>query len=280
MVACSVLGLSTISSLCENAKCRRGTLVVACIAGLGLACVFVGHDLVRSFTGFPDEWAQWNDLLARPSGLMWSPHYRMAVLLLGYVHYFVAYGLCIACVIGALLAVSTIKVPQSLAARTASSRSLSELLLSVKIVVAGWLFYLVLLRSSKVHMWLIYRNQPPSLDNIYDFLKGARPYFEASREGILTNILLGLLWSGVCFAIHVLSTPILSASGQPRSATLGDMLEKGRAGYELIGSPWIGFLGLCLLGIVLPPPSGWHFLAVLGIAIGAFLVKRSFRASE
>jgi hypothetical protein len=143
---------------------------------------------------------------------------QKAVLLLGYVHYFVAYGVCTACVIGALLVASTIEVPQSLAARAASSRSLSELLLSVKIVLAGWLFYLVLLRRSKVHMWLTYRNQAPTLDNIYDFLKGARPYFEASREGVFTNIFLGLLWSTTCIAIHVFSASILNASRERRSA--------------------------------------------------------------
>jgi hypothetical protein len=280
MVACSVQGLFAVSSLCEYAKCRTGTLVVACVAGLGLAFIFAGHDLVRSFTVLPDEWAQWSDVLARPSGSMWSPRYRVAVLLLGYIHYFVAYGVCTACVIGALLVAGRIRVPQSIAARAASSRSLSELLLSVKIVVAGWLFYLVLLRSSKLQMWLIYRNQPPALDHIYDFLKDARPYFEASREGIFTNILLGLLWTGICFAIHVLSASILNTSGQPRFTTIGGLLENARAGYDLIGSWWTGFLGLCLLGIVLPPPSGWHMLAVVGVLIGGFLVKRSFHASE
>jgi hypothetical protein len=280
MLACSAQGLHEIGSLSRYTRLRKGVLSWACLVGLGVSCALVGHELLRAFTVEPDEWAQWNDLLSQPFTETPSTPVRMALFSLAYFHYFVAYGVCTSFVIGALLLTSTLRVPNSLSDQMASKRGLSDVLLNVRIVVVGWLFYLVLLRSSKVHMWLVYRNEPPALDKIYDFLSSARPYFEASRGGVLTNLMLGLVWIGVCFVTHMFSAQVLSPSIQKQSTTTAGILEKIEAGYRLLGPLWTGLLGLCLLGIVLPPPSGWHFLAVIGVLVGGVLAKRAFGASK
>lgn len=280
MVASSVYGLSAIASLSAHARFRRTTVAFACIVGLGFACFFVGHELLRSLTIEPTDWAQWNDLRAQAAGTVWSPGLRTLLHSLGYSHYFIAYAVCTALVIGALTIAFTLQVPQSRPACTAVSRDLSELLFRVKLVVSGWLFYLVLLRSSKVNMWLTSKNQPVSLDKIYQFVSNARPYFEASREGVLTNIMLGVLWCAVCLAIHAQSAVILERSKHGGTAALDGMLSAARAGYELIGRFWVGYFGLCLIGIVLPPPSGLHFIAVTGVIVGVYLLRRAFKGGE
>lgn len=163
-----------------------------------------------------------------------------------------------------------------MAARGSVTRGLSDVLVSVRIVVAGYLFYLVLLRSSKVSMWLTSRGEAPTLDKIYEFVANARPYFEASREGVLVNIVLGFLWSLICVVTHVFSASIVDSSGQSDHTTLEGVLHRIKTGVGLMGRFWIGFFGVCLLGIVLPPPTGWHFIAVLGTVTGGFLARRAF----
>lgn len=277
MVACSVHGLTTMWLLCRHSRLRRWVMVFALVSGVALSCLFVGQEVASSLTIEPKEWAQWNHLRTQPSIPDWSREYRLVLELLGYGHYFVAYALSVACITGALLVAAMLHVPRSMADRSFVKRGLSEVLLSARFVVGGYLFYLVLLRSSKVSMWLKFRNESTSLDKIYEFLTNARPYFEACYEGVLVNIILGLLWCFICIVIHVLSSPIVDLSNQPDLGTLEGVLRRVKTSYNLMGRFWFGLFGLCLLGIVLPPPSGWHFVAVLGIVIGGYLVRRSFR---
>jgi len=283
MVGSSVYALTTMRWLCDGSQMYRRGLLLSVLASVALPSVMVVREIVRSLTLEPTDWAQWNELRTQqPLGSAWLWQCRLALYLLGYFHYFVAYALSVACVTGALVASMTLRVPSLMAARDSVMRRLSDVLLSVRIVVAGYLFYLVLLRSSKVSMWLTSRGEAPALDKIYEFVTNARPYFEASREGVLVNIVLGFVWALTCVVTHVFSASIIDSSGQSNDTTLEGILHRIKTGVGFMGtrtvpaSFWIGFFGICLLGIVLPPPTGWHFIAVLGTVIGVFLVRRAF----
>src|SRR5258705_11527114 len=116
----------------------------------------------------------------------------------------------------------TYRSSSSLPARLANARRLRNVLVSVKVIVAGYLFYLVLLRSSKVGMWLRYRQQPAGLERVYEFLKDAKPYFEVSGEGIFIDLMLGLLWCLLCFVLCVLLAPTVAGENSTRDRPVGD----------------------------------------------------------
>lgn len=278
MIACSADGLTVIWRLARDRVQSRRAVLLAIAIATALATFFVVRELGRSISNEPTEWAQWNDLLVQPAH-NWSPRYRLALHITAYSHYFIAYVLSLSCLFAALAILTTIAYPRSPAARDSPRHTISEVLLDVRLIVGGYLVYLVLLRSTKVGQWLTFRHEPAALDKVYGFLLDARPYFEASREGIFLNIVLGLLWAGICFVAHVLAAPLFSTLTED-SATVQGAFERLRAGYALLGRIAVGFFGLVILGIILPPPSGWHLVAVIGTAFGAFLVRRAFRGSQ
>ena len=102
----------------------------------------------------------------------------------------------------------TYRAPNALRGRSAAKRW-QDIFVGVKAVVVGYLFYLVLLRSSKVGMWLEFRHQSVELGKVYEFFKDARPYFEVARQGVFVNLALGLLWCFICFLIGVLVEPFV-----------------------------------------------------------------------
>ena len=253
MIAFAIYGLNALWDLSGISKMSRWLLILALSLGFIVSTSLVAHEVVRSFTIMPDAWAQWNDLLAHPSASQWSPRLRTALHAIGYFHYLLAYALSLSCVFGALGIAMTYRMPRSLPSRLTAKRRLLDVLISVKVIVASYLFYLVLLRSSKVAMWLQYRHEPVALDRIYEFLKDAKPYFEVSGEGIFVDLMLGLLWCLLCFVVCVLLAPAVATANLAGVLPLSERI--GMA-YELLGKAWLGFFGLCLLGIMLPPPSG------------------------
>jgi hypothetical protein len=280
MMGCSTYGLSSIWQMSGASKKSRLAVVVAIVATTAVAVAMVTHEILRSLTIAPDVWAQWNDMLSAPSNRPWLPQYRSALHFVGYAHYLVAYALSVSCVVAALALAVTYHAPQSLPLRAAARRRLLDVIACVKVIILGYLLFLVLLRSSKVGMWLKAHHQPIELTRIYEFVKDAKPYFEVAREGILVDLLLGLLWCGIVVLICVLLGPIVVTREVPSDSVLDGVPARISTAYAVIGKPWLGIFGLFLLGIVLPPPSGWHLIAVCGTLLGGYLVARGFRTAE
>jgi hypothetical protein len=278
IIGCSVQSIAKISKVASKLRIRPALLSAAYVTGVALSALIVGREVFRSWTVLPDEYAQWNDLTVLPSGLNISNAMRTALYVVGYLHYFAAYSLFCSCVIGVtLLAGASALRRNARAYRSQGLEDLRDLLIGQKQIVLASLVYVVLLRSSKVGMFLAWHGRSPDLNHVYQFLENATPYFEAARGGTLANLLLVGLWCLLCFISHVFAGSMLRASAPAVGEASRGLPGLFGEACDMIGWRYLGLAGVCIVAITLPPPGGQTLVAVSGVAGGLYLVRRGFR---
>jgi hypothetical protein len=275
--------IPAVSSIFERAiKIQKYRLrfVILVSFGLAFACGIVGTETWRSLMIYdPSRYPQWNDLIdprARHSSLVpYSRSLHLALIWLAYFHYFLG------CLVGFVAVIGTMwhfwLVRRELGKPIKIGKIEVGLLVSQQTAVIAYLFYLVLLRSSKASMHLQVGKRSVPFNEIWDFLKHADPYLEAISSGLLINLFQGVFWVAVMLVTHALAWEA-SNPKQP-SNFISDVFVQLSGGFMLLGKPTRFLVGLCLVAIALPPP-GLTYLVIVAAVLGGVWVLRSEKWSS
>src|SRR6185503_11994353 len=212
---------------------------------------------------------QWNYLDCGPrSGF--SPALRGLLMVLGYLHELVGFSGLLFAMVGVLVLSWLSRGPGTPAMRD----RMIALLLNQRLCMIAGFGYLVLLRSSKVSIYLTVTGQSQDAGTIAGMFSQWGSYFYLINRGTALNLVLGGTWLIAAIASHLL---VAYASVRP---TLSDdaygVWRVISEAATIAGRPFL----YCILGaaffIVLPPP-GWAPLVALMVAIAALLVWRRQR---
>ncbi len=231
-----------------------------------LSLVVVGAFSLKKFhessTVDPAEYCQWNYLACRPADVPFKEGVRFALRIVSYSHYAMGYAALVFNVLTTTWLAAYVRrrkrqIPDAVS-------ELSDLLLSQKIVAGAYLFYLALLRSSRVGMELASQSRQPSA-SLGELIQGLSPNFEATRSG-LPDLGLGLAWVAFCFFTH-----LLWWRGQNEELVelndVNGIVRSLMEAYALLGRTFTTYASGCLLLIILPPTSGYSFMTVLGLLV-------------
>ncbi len=277
--ASSLIGLRSIRDLPTHLLSHsKRSITSGCLAAILVSYLIVGNE-VRDTLVPPEHYCQWNNLSdvcmeERPDTE--SNFFRTALYLLSYTNYYFACFLFASFLF--TVTVLLLCFPRDLTSPelVGQLRAITNLL---KLAIAAYLAYLVLLRSAKVDLLLSARGVP--LKECEDFLeigKCARPYFEAMSGGLLINIAQGLMLVSIALVcqkfLSQVSEPQRNSRKDVASAAI-EFLASWEKAYLDLGTKFRIALGGGMFGIALPPPNYTILLSILLILPGFLMVKRA-----
>jgi serine/threonine protein kinase len=247
----------------------RGTRARAILlAGAFATCaVLMLAPMRKAIWGTGLDVCQWNYLDCQPSN-PYSPALRGLLMTLGYVHELLGFTSLFFAAFG-VVALSWQSRPGA-----AMRERMIALLLNQRLCMIAVLGYLILLRSSKVSIYLTTTGESQDAMTIAGMFSQWGSYFHVINPGTALNLVLGGIWMVATIAAHLL---VAYASMRP---TLSDdaygIWRVCSEAVTLAGRPFL----YCVLGaaffIVLPPP-GWAPLVALMVGIAGLLVWRRWR---
>jgi len=252
VTACTVHTWTAFGALATwRAKLARLVVIVIALA-IGGAIVLT--EVVRVTRTIPLEACQWNYLHCQPEGEAYAPVLRMSLVILGYLHELLGYIGLIFTVFGVLMVTCLGRKPggPSVVDRMAPH------LFNQRLCIIGYLTYLLILRTSKVSLYLSLQGQEQT--TIAGMLSHWGSYFNVIAHGMSLNLLGGTLWLAAALVSH-----LVIAHASVRQALLDDsrgiwlvIAEAAR----LAGRPFLLFVLEAIVFIILPPPS-WPLLVLL-----------------
>ncbi|HEY0480181.1 MAG TPA: serine/threonine-protein kinase [Kofleriaceae bacterium] len=245
----------------RRARIAGSVVAAVCVT---IALVLLIAPIQRALWSVPVGACQWNYLDCRPHDGAYSPALRGLLLVLGYLHELIGFSGLFFAMAGTL---SFAWLLRSSSAPAMTDRMIS-LLLNQRLCVLAGLGYLILLRSSKISIYLAVSEQGHGAVTLASRFLQWGSYFRVINSGTALNLTLGGIWLVMTFASHLLVAYTLV---QP---TLSD----DAYGIWLVISEAARIAGraflFCFLGaivlIVLPPP-GWAPLAALTVVVAALL---------
>lgn len=259
-------------------RAHRARFVILMIIALLYAASTAGREAWNALfqTAPADIYLEWTTAGAGDWKAVDLSGYRRflwhSLFAIGYAHYFVASFFGFAGAFGTLWYFSVIT-------ETGQTRGLlaeeKEILFNQKIAVLAYLLYLVLLRSLKVFMSLTAGGAPVAQSSTLEFFKHGNAYLEAISGGILINILIGAFWILVMLVTHGLACQLVSPQSVSRRAKLflHQVFDWISRAYADIGSATWFWVGVFLIGIVVPPP-GIALLLAVAICLGGLQLIR------
>ena len=155
------------------------------------------------------------------------------------------------------------------------NKNSKKLLLYQQIIVSCYLTYLTLLRSSKVSLLLSSQGKQVTIANLTNFAKTGQSYLEAVTPGLFINIGLGFAWIILIFFTHILAWNISNENLEIKSEHNLFMSIKG--GYNLVGRWFKVISGICIISIIVPPPSLNHLLLIGMLLVSSFLIRSGMK---
>jgi serine/threonine protein kinase len=245
---------------------RRARITGSVMAAIGVtvALVLLIAPIQRALWSVPVGACQWNYLDCRPHDGSYSPALRGLLMVLGYLHELIGFSGLFFAIAGTLAFAWLLRGSSAPAMRD----RMFSLLLNQRLCLLAGLGYLILLRSSKISLYLaVSEHSRDAITLASRFLQWGR-YFQVIDGGTALNLTLGGTWLIVTFASH-----LLVAYTQVRPTLSDDAYGVWLVISEAARIAGRAFLS-CLLGaivlIVLPPP-GWAPLAALTVVFAALL---------
>jgi hypothetical protein len=245
---------------------RRARIAGAIVAAISvtIALVLLIAPIQRALWSVPVGACQWNYLDCRPHAGSYSPALRGLLMVLGYLHELIGFSGLFFAIAGTLILAWLARDSSAPAMR---DRMIS-LLLNQRLCLLAGLGYLILLRSSKISIYLAVSEQSHDASTLASRFLQWGSYVQVINSGTALNLTLGGTWLVMAFASHLVVAythvrPTLSDDAYGIWLVISEAARiAGRA-----------FLS-CLLGaivlIVLPPP-GWAPLVALMVVIAALL---------
>jgi serine/threonine protein kinase len=249
-------------------RARRVRAVLLAAGFVATAVLLVGP-MENAIRGTALEICQWNYLDCRPRS-SYSPTLRGLLMVLGYVHQLLGFSSLKFALFGVLFLSWRSRGPGAPVVRD----RIAALLLNQRLCMIAVLGYLILLRSSKVSIYLSMTGESQEAVTIAGMFAQWGSYFHVINAGTALNLVLGGIWMVTTIASH-----LLVAYANVRPTLSDDAYGIWRVCSEAVTIAGRPFL-YCVLGaavfIVLPPP-GWAPLVALMVAIAGLLVWRRWR---
>ncbi|MCP4601203.1 MAG: hypothetical protein GY847_11880 [Proteobacteria bacterium] len=280
MAGCGVVAVGELYRLSRLPGSGRLIFAVTAVFALCTAGTLVGTEVYRSMYSTPDRYCQWNYLTCQLAAVQLSSASRKVLYALGYAHYFTAYFFGFFGGFGVAIHVfMTARIVRDKKARI--STVTRDLLLCQRVILGAYLFYLVMLRSSKTQIYLLLEGNPlPAVSGVWQFLKGADSYIATiAQNNLWRTLAMGGIWLIITYLTHCAGYAFNEIhSDKPHGVNY--LVDVQAGGYNLLGANFVAFAGFCLIGIALPPPTASH-LVVLGVLLcSAAVIKSTWNSKQ
>jgi hypothetical protein len=253
IVACTVPTWKAYARL--GWRYREGLRYGVLALTLVIATVIVLPEVTRSILRGPFPSCQWNYQHCQPSNPDFSPAIRWGLVIIGYTHEFIGYAGLLFTVISVLVLCAAQRTWSPL-----EQRRVFTLLVNQRLCVAAYVVYLILLRSSKVGIYLSVNGTDYARATTLDLLSNWSPYFQQIPHGMELTLLMGAAWTAIALVSH-----LVVAHANVRPSLSDDALGAWAVIVEtarLVGRSFLVFMPVALFLIVLPPPGGLSLIVV------------------